>query len=163
FHWKDEMFGKFPLELERPPELSEVTRLVRLVGERSKDANRVEVPFEYVAPRQIEVWTADSRNGLSVAIGRAGATKRHVVQPGPAGARGREGRFRLVRAPARSDHEPGPQLLPGRGRAVPDRLQERSGVQALRPEPAAARAGRRDRKRARIRAQCPAAARRHPQ
>ncbi|HJZ89788.1 MAG TPA: FtsK/SpoIIIE domain-containing protein, partial [Gemmataceae bacterium] len=82
FHWKDEMFGKFPLELERPPELSEVTRLVRLVGERSKDANRVEVPFEYVAPRQIEVWTADSRNGLSVAIGRAGATKRQVFELG---------------------------------------------------------------------------------
>jgi S-DNA-T family DNA segregation ATPase FtsK/SpoIIIE len=59
-----------------------VTRLVRLVGERSKDANRVEVPFEYVAPRPIEVWTADSRNGLGVAIGRAGATKRQVFELG---------------------------------------------------------------------------------
>ncbi|HVK08210.1 MAG TPA: FtsK/SpoIIIE domain-containing protein [Gemmataceae bacterium] len=82
FIWKDGDFAKFPLELETPPELSETTRLVRLVGERSKNANRVEVPFEYVAPRPLEVWTGDSRGGLSVAIGRAGATKRQMFAVG---------------------------------------------------------------------------------
>ncbi|MBO0699901.1 MAG: hypothetical protein J2P46_16000, partial [Zavarzinella sp.] len=82
FLWKDGDFTKFPLELERPPDLEEVTRLVRLVGERSKDANRVEVPFDYVAPRPAEMWRADARSGLSVAIGRAGATKRQLFEVG---------------------------------------------------------------------------------
>jgi hypothetical protein len=82
FVWKDGDFSKFPLELEKPPALEEVTRLVRLVGERSKDANRVEVPFDYVAPRAVEIWSTDSRNGLSVAIGRAGATKRQLLELG---------------------------------------------------------------------------------
>jgi len=82
FLWKDGDFSKFPLELEAPPPLTEVTRLVRLVGVRSKDAKRVEVPFDYVAPRPIEMWSADSRNGLSVAIGRAGATKRQLFELG---------------------------------------------------------------------------------
>ncbi|HKB01230.1 MAG TPA: FtsK/SpoIIIE domain-containing protein [Gemmataceae bacterium] len=82
FLWKDADFTRFPLELEKPPALPEVTRLVRLVGERSKDANRVEVPFEYVAPRPAEVWRADARNGISVAIGRAGATKRQMFELG---------------------------------------------------------------------------------
>lgn len=82
FVWKDGDLAQFPLEVETPPALDEVTRLVRLVGERSKDANRVEVPFEYVAPRPIEIWSANSRNGLSVAIGRAGATKRQVLELG---------------------------------------------------------------------------------
>jgi hypothetical protein len=40
------------------------------------------VPFEYVAPRPVEVWGADSRSGISVAIGRAGATKRQLFQVG---------------------------------------------------------------------------------
>jgi S-DNA-T family DNA segregation ATPase FtsK/SpoIIIE len=82
FVWKDSEFSRFPLELETPPSLDEMTRLVRLVGERSKNANRVEVPFEYVAPRQFEVWASDSRHGLSVAIGRAGATKRQMFELG---------------------------------------------------------------------------------
>jgi DNA segregation ATPase FtsK/SpoIIIE, S-DNA-T family len=79
FIWKDSDLGKFPLEVETPPSLEEVTRLVRLVGERSRDANRVEVPFDYVAPRALEVWASDSRSGISVAIGRAGATKRQLL------------------------------------------------------------------------------------
>ena len=82
FVWKDPDFSRFPLELEVPPDLSEVTRLVRLVGERSRDANRVEVPFDYVAPRPIEIWASDSRNGLAVAVGRAGATKRQMFAVG---------------------------------------------------------------------------------
>jgi DNA segregation ATPase FtsK/SpoIIIE, S-DNA-T family len=82
FVWKDGDFAHFPLEVETPPSLDEITRLVRLVGERSRDANRVEVPFDYVAPRPVEVWSASARNGLAVAIGRAGATKRQLLELG---------------------------------------------------------------------------------
>ncbi len=82
FVWKDPDFSSFPLELETPPSLEEMTRLVRMVGERSKNANRVEVNFDYVAPRPAEVWASDSRHGISVAIGRAGATKRQMMDLG---------------------------------------------------------------------------------
>jgi energy-coupling factor transporter ATP-binding protein EcfA2 len=82
FVWKDGDFAQFPLEMEAPPALDEVTRLVRQVGERSRDANRVEVPFDYVAPKPVEVWSHDARNGVSVAIGRAGATKRQQFAVG---------------------------------------------------------------------------------
>ena len=79
FVWRDGDFSQFPLELEIPPSQEEVTRLVRLVGERSRDANRVEVPFDYVAPRAAEIWASDSRSSISVAIGRSGATKRQML------------------------------------------------------------------------------------
>lgn len=82
FVWKDPDFVRFPLTLELPPSLEETTRIVRLVGERSKNANRVEVPFDFVAPRAMEIWSGDSRHGLSVAIGRAGATKRQMFEVG---------------------------------------------------------------------------------
>jgi hypothetical protein len=82
FVWKDGELAQFPLEVETPPALDEITRLVRLVGERSKDANRVEVPFDYVAPKAVEIWAGSSRNILSVPIGRAGATKRQLLELG---------------------------------------------------------------------------------
>ncbi|WP_020469005.1 FtsK/SpoIIIE domain-containing protein [Zavarzinella formosa] len=82
FTWKDPDFAPFPLQLETPPSLDEITRLVRLVGERSKNANRVEVNFDFVGPKPIEVWASDSRYGISVAIGRAGATKRQYMELG---------------------------------------------------------------------------------
>ncbi len=115
FVWKDGDLAQFPLDVETPPALDEVTRLVRLVGERSKDANRVEVPFSYVAPRPIEIWTGSTRNGISVAIGRAGATKRQYLELGKgtaqhalvAGKTG-SGKSTLLHA---LDHEPRAQLL----------------------------------------------------
>ena len=83
FIWKDGDLSQFPLELETPPRSDEVTRLVRLVGERSKDANRVEVPFDYVgsaADRDLDGPTAGT--AFRVAIGRAGATKRQMFELG---------------------------------------------------------------------------------
>lgn len=82
FVWKDPDFSPFPLQLESPPSLEEMTRLVRMVGERSKNANRVEVNFDFVAPKPFEIWSSDSRHGISVAIGRAGATKRQMMELG---------------------------------------------------------------------------------
>src|SRR5262249_31856625 len=82
FRWKDPELSRFPLSLEAPPPPNEVVRLVRIVGERGRDANRVEVPFDFVAPKRDQVWTRDSRKGLAVPIGRSGATKQQVFQVG---------------------------------------------------------------------------------
>src|SRR5262249_50240647 len=49
---------------------------------RAKDAHRVEVPFDFVAPAPDKVWTGDTRNGISVGVGRAGATKTQSLQLG---------------------------------------------------------------------------------
>ena len=48
---------------------------MHIVGEKARDANRVEVPFEFIAPPREAYWTSDSRNGVDVPLGRAGATK----------------------------------------------------------------------------------------
>ncbi|MBI1914481.1 MAG: AAA family ATPase, partial [Planctomycetes bacterium] len=45
-------------------------------------AGRVEVPFEFIAPPPEQRWTGDSRLGLDVALGRAGATKRQYLRLG---------------------------------------------------------------------------------
>ncbi len=73
FIWKDPDFAKFPLALKSPPASDEIVRLVRIVGERGRDANRVQVPFDAVMPAADQIWKGDSRKKISVAIGRAGA------------------------------------------------------------------------------------------
>lgn len=73
FVFDDEDVAWLPLELHRPPEPNEFSRFVKRVGDESKDARRVEVSFERVVPK--ELWQQDSRGGLDVPLGRAGATK----------------------------------------------------------------------------------------
>ena len=73
FAFDDEDIAWLPLELHQPPEPDEFSRFVKRVGDESKDARRVEVSFERVVPK--ELWQQDSRGGLDVPLGRAGATK----------------------------------------------------------------------------------------
>ena len=63
------------LALDPPPAPEFVTTFLHKVGRASKDSNRVEVPFEQVAPSETELWTGDTTQELRVAIGRSGATK----------------------------------------------------------------------------------------
>ena len=55
---------------------------MRQVGERARQAGRVEVDFGFIEPPRDQWWTADSRGGIRVALGRAGATKRQYLQLG---------------------------------------------------------------------------------
>jgi S-DNA-T family DNA segregation ATPase FtsK/SpoIIIE len=73
FAFDDEDVAWLPLELHLPPEPDEFSRFVKRIGDESKDARRVEVFFERVVPK--ELWQQDSRGGLDVPLGRAGATK----------------------------------------------------------------------------------------
>lgn len=63
-----------PLQLDRPPEPETFTGIVRSVGEQSKGMRRVEVPFERIAPRQDRLFSRNSRHGIDVPLGPAGAT-----------------------------------------------------------------------------------------
>ncbi len=88
-HWQEGRFDcpgcpweGWPLRLDAPPESSVFRRILEDVGEQSRDAARVEVPFEFIAPSPEQWWTADSRQGVHVPLGRAGATRRQPLKLG---------------------------------------------------------------------------------
>jgi S-DNA-T family DNA segregation ATPase FtsK/SpoIIIE len=63
------------LILEGPPEADFATDFLRRVGEASRGATRVEVPFAQVAPPNDQLWKGSTTDELRVPIGRSGATK----------------------------------------------------------------------------------------
>jgi hypothetical protein len=80
--WPDRDFGAHPLALDGPPAADFATREIQRVGAAAKDAKRVEVPFDFIAPSDPEWWTRDSRSGVVVPLGKAGATKRQHLELG---------------------------------------------------------------------------------
>jgi hypothetical protein len=82
FAWGDRDYDAFPLEVERPAEDDFATRVMHVVGKQAREANRVEVPFDLIAPAPEERWKGDSRSGLRVPLGRAGALKKQYLQLG---------------------------------------------------------------------------------
>ncbi|MBX3436632.1 MAG: hypothetical protein KF861_04010 [Planctomycetaceae bacterium] len=75
FYPKARLLGRWPLTVDAPPPPDLFTQIVKNVGEASKDVRRVEVSFSRIAPKPEEVWTKDSRSGIDIPLGRAGATK----------------------------------------------------------------------------------------
>ncbi len=75
FTWNDDDLARFPLSLDQPPEESFVTEKLHLIGAAAKESTRVEVPFEAIAADPHEMWTKRTTSDISVALGRAGATK----------------------------------------------------------------------------------------
>jgi S-DNA-T family DNA segregation ATPase FtsK/SpoIIIE len=61
--------------LDSPPLPEFATEFLHKIGQISRGSNRVEVPFEQVAPGPGEVWSLETTNELRVPIGRSGATK----------------------------------------------------------------------------------------
>ncbi|MGC1481284.1 MAG: FtsK/SpoIIIE domain-containing protein, partial [Chthoniobacterales bacterium] len=70
--------ARLTLDPAPPPDLA--LEFISKVGEASVDSNRVEVPFEFIAPD--ELWTHDTTAELRVAIGRAGAAKQQILAIG---------------------------------------------------------------------------------
>ena len=79
---KDAALAPFPLSLDPTPDPATIAKLVQRVGQASKDSVRVEVPFDYIAPKPGEVWTSSASKGFDVPVGRAGATRRQVFSLG---------------------------------------------------------------------------------
>ena len=82
FRLTDHDLAVWPLALDVPPLADVFGRIVRLAGQRARDVRRVEVPFARVAPAENQVWASDSRKGIDVPIGRAGATKLQSLRLG---------------------------------------------------------------------------------
>lgn len=87
--WKDEAFvckedglDAFPLTLDSPPPPERFSEIVHRVGAGARNANRVEVPFDFIAPPPEQWWTWSSSKGIDVPLGRAGATKRQNLSLG---------------------------------------------------------------------------------
>ena len=80
--WDDPDLAAFPLTLDPPPPAEFATRQIQKVGAAARDAKRVEVPFEFIAPPRDAWWTRDSRAGIDVPLGKAGATKRQHLTLG---------------------------------------------------------------------------------
>ena len=73
--WREGELTKLPLEYDAPPTQERFSRLMHKVGELARNANRVEVPFDFIAPTPDKFWTYSTASGVDVPLGRAGATK----------------------------------------------------------------------------------------
>jgi S-DNA-T family DNA segregation ATPase FtsK/SpoIIIE len=82
FHSTDPSLAPFPIAIDAPPEPETFTNVVKAMGDASKDARRVEVSFQRIAPQPEAYWTSDSRKGIDIPLGRAGATKLQRLQLG---------------------------------------------------------------------------------
>src|SRR3569833_3205634 len=68
----------------QPPSAEIATHFLREVGKKGKDSNRVEVPFEQIAPKEGQIWSEETSEELRVPIGRSGATKLQYLEIGKA-------------------------------------------------------------------------------
>src|SRR5439155_18731953 len=66
---KDPALAPFPLTVDAAPDPATIARVVQRIGKASKDTVRVEVPFDYIAPKPGEVWTASASRGFDVPVG----------------------------------------------------------------------------------------------
>jgi hypothetical protein len=72
------------ITLDPAPSPEFATHFLKEVGQKSKDSNRVEVPFEQIAPKDGEFWSEETTEELRVPIGRSGATKLQYLEIGKA-------------------------------------------------------------------------------
>jgi S-DNA-T family DNA segregation ATPase FtsK/SpoIIIE len=72
------------IQLDPPPSPEFATHFLREVGKKGKDSNRVEVPFEQIAPKNGQIWSEETSEELRVPIGRSGATKLQYLEIGKA-------------------------------------------------------------------------------
>jgi S-DNA-T family DNA segregation ATPase FtsK/SpoIIIE len=82
FVWRDPVFAQFPLAVDPPPSEDRLTRICDVVGRGAKEAARVEVPFETIAPPAGKLWSGNSGSDLGVPVGRTGATRLQHVRLG---------------------------------------------------------------------------------
>jgi len=68
-----------PLALDEEPPAELLQSLAGRIGSSARDASRVEVPFEAIAPAPADRWSLDSAGRLAVSLGRAGATRRQQL------------------------------------------------------------------------------------
>ncbi len=76
------VYGHFPVTLDDPPDEDVLTTLVQKAGKAAQEAGVVEVPFEHIAPKEDQLWSADCTDELRVPVGRSGAVRKQEVRFG---------------------------------------------------------------------------------
>ena len=61
--WREPNFGRYPLSLDAPPDQARFSKMLHKVGVAARDANRVEVPFEFIAPKPERVLDVRDQQG----------------------------------------------------------------------------------------------------
>ncbi len=75
FVWQDEVYRRFELLQDAPPDEERLTAIMHKVGNAAKDTTRVEVPFATIAPNDDEIWSLSSAKDINIPIGRTGANR----------------------------------------------------------------------------------------
>jgi len=75
FVWEHPNYGPVPVGLDPPPPPERFRDIVRTMGNEAKHLGRVEVPFHCIIPAEPDWWSEESRGGIDVPLGRAGAMK----------------------------------------------------------------------------------------
>ena len=75
FVWEDDVFRQLPLQLDEPPAEGQLTDILHKVGAGAREAKRVEVPFENIAPGADKMWSGSTTKEIDVMVGRTGATR----------------------------------------------------------------------------------------
>lgn len=73
--WLDADFAALPLTVDPLPSPAQCKQQLHEVGRAAAGARRVEVPFEVIAPPPEQYWTENSGEGISIPLGRSGATR----------------------------------------------------------------------------------------
>ncbi|MGD0390087.1 MAG: FtsK/SpoIIIE domain-containing protein, partial [Tepidisphaeraceae bacterium] len=82
FVWRDPVFNRFPLSLDQAPTDEELSKILHIVGKGAREAKRVEVSFDVIAPKLPMFWTLKSDEDVAVAVGRSGATRLQTFRLG---------------------------------------------------------------------------------
>lgn len=70
------------ISLQSPPDQELATSLLRSIGKAGRDANKVEVPFDVIAPSEDQLWLESTVDEIHIAIGRTGASKLQTLALG---------------------------------------------------------------------------------
>jgi DNA segregation ATPase FtsK/SpoIIIE-like protein len=82
FVWRDDVFQRFPLSIDPPPSEQFLTTILDVVGRHAKEAKRVEVNFDTIAPSEDKFWTGSTAEEITVPMGRMGATRLQSMKLG---------------------------------------------------------------------------------
>jgi S-DNA-T family DNA segregation ATPase FtsK/SpoIIIE len=104
FAWQDPDFKDCLLEPDAPPPSDLFDRILSGVGAAAKEAMKVEVPFEKIAPPPPFWWQGKAWDGLVVPLGQAGARRtlhlelgRGTIQHALVAGRTQSGKSNLMR------------------------------------------------------------------
>ena len=59
-----------------------LNHVIHEIGVRSKDAKQVQVPFQFIAVPEDRWWSQNGRTGITIPLGKSGATDQHRLELG---------------------------------------------------------------------------------